>query len=63
MELIIILIVIVGIVWAIWKGLANARASRKAALDEAWRVVLSDPNYTNRRHEEERKLAERATAP
>jgi len=54
MELIIIAGIIVFIVWIIWKVRASNRASRKAALDQAWHVVLSDPNYLQRRRYEER---------
>ena len=59
MELLIILLVIVGIVWVISRIWSNARADRRAELNAAWRTVLSDPNYTRRRHEEERKQKER----
>jgi hypothetical protein len=55
MEVIIILFLIACVVWIIWTVQARIRASRKAALDEAWRVVLSDPNYMRRRRFEERK--------
>ena len=39
---------------------ANNRAEKAAALDQAWREVLSDPNYLQRRDQEERKLKDRA---
>jgi len=42
MEVIIILFLIACVVWIIWTVQARIRASRKAALDEAWRVVLSE---------------------
>jgi hypothetical protein len=58
MEIVIILALIVGIVWAIIKMFANDRAWRRAELDKAWRNVLSDPNYSTRRVEEERKLSD-----
>jgi len=57
MEIVIILALIVGIVWSIIKMFANDRAWRRAELDKAWRKVLSDPNYSARRVEEERKLS------
>ncbi|HEY6753417.1 MAG TPA: hypothetical protein VI077_01725 [Pseudolabrys sp.] len=58
MELLIIALVIAGIVWIVWKVMAGVRSSRRAELDDAWRVVLSDPDYVSRRQHEERKLDE-----
>lgn len=60
MEVVIIFSTIAGITWIIWKVVANSRAAKAAALDRAWREVLSDPNYLQRRDQEERKLEERA---
>jgi hypothetical protein len=60
MEIIIIFSMIVGIVWIIWKLRSNSQAVKAAALDRAWREVLSDPNYPHRRDHEERKLKDRA---
>jgi hypothetical protein len=54
MEYIIVFSVIGGITFMIWKARANSRAAQAAALDRAWRVVLSDPNYPHRRDHEER---------
>ncbi len=34
---------------------ADARASDAVAVNEAWRLVLDDPNYLDRRRNEERK--------
>jgi hypothetical protein len=59
MELLIIGLVIAAIIWIVWKFMAGVRSSRRAELDDAWRVVLSDPDYPKRRQHEERKLAER----
>jgi len=59
MEIVIIFSIIAGIIWIIWKVRANSRAAKAAALDRAWREVLSDPNYLQRRDHEERKLEER----
>lgn len=59
MELIIISSVIGGIILIIWKVRANSRAAKAAALDRAWREVLSDPNYLQRRDHEERKREDR----
>ena len=53
MEFIVILFIVACIVWAVWKVRTRSRASDEARLDEAWRVVLSDPNYTHRRRLEE----------
>jgi hypothetical protein len=56
MELIIILLLIGVIGWVIWRARASIRAEKMAVLDDAWRAVLSDPNYERRRHQEEHKL-------
>ena len=56
MELIIILLLIGVIGWVIWRTRASIRAEKMAALDDAWRTVLSDPNYERRRQQEEHKL-------
>jgi len=58
MELIIIFLLICFIVWIVWRVRAKIRAQKSAALDDAWRTVLSDPNYPRRRQHEERKLSE-----
>lgn len=59
MEIVIIFSVIAGIILIIWKVRANSRAAKAAALDQAWREVLSDPNYLQRRDHEERKHEDR----
>jgi hypothetical protein len=59
LELLLVIALIVGVVWAISRMLKKDRKARKAELDYAWRVVLSDPNYSRRRLEEERKWNER----
>ena len=56
MELIIILLLIGVVGWVIWRARAGIRAEKMAALDDAWRTVLSDPNYKRRRQQEEHKL-------
>ena len=53
MELMILLFVILFILWIVWRILSKNRAVREAALDEAWHIVLSDPDYEHRRQEEE----------
>jgi hypothetical protein len=54
MEFIVIIFIIIGIVWMIWNGRATSRAEKAATLDDAWRIVLADPNYMHRRRYEER---------
>jgi hypothetical protein len=60
MEIVIIISVIAGIIWIVWKARATSRAAKAAALDRAWREVLSDPDYPQRRDHEERKREKRA---
>jgi FtsZ-interacting cell division protein ZipA len=55
---IIILIVVVCIAWVVWTERKSKQALDKDALDEAWREVLDDPHYMERRHYEERKRVE-----
>ncbi|HET7382505.1 MAG TPA: hypothetical protein VFJ59_07970 [Pseudolabrys sp.] len=54
-ELLIILIGVAFIVWLIWTAWKD---SRKAAVDQAWREVLDEVYYAERRHFEERKRVE-----
>jgi hypothetical protein len=58
MELIIILFVPTRIVLIVWKVRTHNRALKNAALAQAWREVLDDPDYMNRRRYEERKRDE-----
>jgi hypothetical protein len=60
-EPIVLVSVIACVVWIIWRVRSQrwrakkaAEAEKKAALNHAWNVVLSDPNYTHRRRYEER---------
>jgi hypothetical protein len=62
MEVIIILFPVIVIVWILWNVRKNNRASKTAALDEAWRIVLDDSNYVHRRRYEERKREDEARA-
>jgi len=55
---IVILIVVVCIAWVVWTERKSKQALDKDALDEAWREVLDDPHYMERRHYEERKRVE-----
>lgn len=52
---IIVLILVASIAWAVWTERKSKQALEKDALDQAWREVLDDPHYTERRHLEERK--------
>src|SRR5450759_1687726 len=63
LEIIIILCMVAGIVWIIRKVWAEDRALDDAALDQAWRIVLDDPNYVDRRrHEERKRIVDKAGA-
>ncbi len=59
-QVIVILIVVGCVAWLIWtvQEYGQAQASEKIALAQAWREVLDDPNYTERRRFEERKRVE-----
>lgn len=54
MEFIVIGFIVACVVWFVWRARARNRASKKAVLDQAWHVVLDDPDYTHRRRYEER---------
>ena len=62
MELGILILVVACIIWIVWKLRASSRASNDAALAQAWRLVLNDPNYLHRRRYEERKRDDDARA-
>ena len=51
--------VIVLIPWTVWKMFAREqrleKATEKATLEQAWRIVLADPHYEQRRQHEEHK--------
>jgi len=53
MEFIVIPFIVASVVWLVFKVRTKGRASDMARLDEAWRIVLSDPKYTHRRRYEE----------
>jgi hypothetical protein len=57
MEIVIIIFLVVSVVWVARKMWNRAKASDEAVLGDAWREVLSDPNYKERRSLEERKDA------
>jgi hypothetical protein len=54
-ETMIVLIVLGCIAWVVWAVWEHKQASEIAALGQAWREVLDDPHYMERRHFEERK--------
>jgi hypothetical protein len=53
MELIVVPLIVACIIWVVWRAWKKSQSSDKARLDEAWRVVLSDPKYMHRRRSEE----------
>ncbi len=57
-EVIITFIVASGVAWVVWTMREYKQASEDAALAQAWREVLDDPHYTERRRFEERKRVE-----
>jgi len=57
MEIVIIIFLVVCVIWLAMKVRNRAKESDEAVLVNAWRVVLSDPNYKQRRPLEERKYA------
>ena len=54
-ELTIIFIVVAFIGWIVWTERKSKLALDKDLLDQAWREVLDDPHYMERRHYEERE--------
>ncbi len=46
---------IVLVVWIVWKVRVHDRMLENATLDQAWRIVLTDPHYAHRREYEERR--------
>ena len=62
MELIVVPLIVAWIIWAVWRSWTKWQSSDKARLDEAWRVVLSDPKYIHRRRSEEFKREVEAQA-
>ena len=57
-EIVIILIGVACIVWVVRTAREHKQAAANAALGQAWREVLNDPHYMERRHFEERKRVE-----
>jgi hypothetical protein len=58
LEFIILLCVAASIVWIVWKLRTQDRALKRATVEQAWRIVLNDPHYVQRRHYEEHKHEE-----
>ena len=56
-EIVIILIGVACIVWVV-RAREHKQAAAKNFLGQAWREVLNDPHYLERRHFEERKRVE-----
>jgi Flp pilus assembly protein TadB len=58
MEIVVVVAAVACVAWLVWKTRAKRRARTRAqtdaALERAWRIVLSDPNYAHRRRYEER---------
>ena len=54
-ETILFLIIVGSIACIVWMVRDHKEALKESALNDAWRVVLDDPNYSERRHVEERK--------
>ena len=60
---IIIVLIVVAIAWAVWTARKHKHALDKIALHEAWREVLEDPHYIERRrYEERRRVVDEARA-
>ena len=57
-ELVIIFVVVAFIAWVVWTARKSKQALDKDLLDVAWREVIDDPHYRERRHYEERKRVE-----
>ena len=55
LEFSILLFVVASILWLAWKWRTQDRASKKATVEQAWRIVLDDPHYEHRRQYEERR--------
>jgi hypothetical protein len=56
--ILIVLLVVVCAAWLVWTERKSKQALDKDALDQAWREVLDDPHYIERRHYEERMRVE-----
>ena len=57
MEFILIVVLASGLIWLMIRGRRRTVEAREATLARAWRMVLDDPNYKERRAVEERRRA------
>ena len=60
MEILVIIALVVVVISLSVRQRALKKAAKKALLDEAWHVVLNDPNYHHRRNYEERMREDEA---
>jgi len=60
MEIIIVIVLVAALAWLLFRFSREAHDSAESVIADAWRIVLSDPKYAQRRPLEERKfIAER----
>jgi len=57
MEPLLIVLLIVGLVWLVMRARRRDFEANEATLSRAWRIVLDDPNYKERKVVEERRRA------
>jgi hypothetical protein len=57
MEIVIVVLFVACAIWLVTKIWKRENDASDASVARAWRIVLSDPNYNNRRPLEERKYA------
>jgi hypothetical protein len=57
MEFILIVLLVAGLIWLVMRGRRQKVEAHEATLDRAWRIVLDDPYYKERRALEERRRA------
>ncbi len=60
MEIALILALVAVVILLSVRQRTVKTATKKALLDEAWRIVLNDPNYHHRRNYEERMRKDEA---
>ena len=57
MEIIVIVLLVAFVIWLVIRGRRRATEAHEATLARAWRIVLDDPHYQQRRALEERRSA------
>jgi hypothetical protein len=57
MEPLLIVLLIAGLVWLVMRARRRDVEANEATLSRAWRIVLDDPNYKERKAVEERRRA------